>query len=462
MRKTSYKTIILSIGMAGFLLSCNTSRHFNRDSVDTQGIFGFESTDSVTMADMPWQELFTDTLLQRYIQQGLKNNLDLQIAVQRVAEAEAYFSQSKASLFPSVSAKASDNYTRNPKSIYPDGQREVNNYQLGAEASWEVDLWGKLRSSKRAAYANLLASDAGRKAVQTRLIANIATAYYNLVALDAKLTITRQTVKSSKDLVETMKALKESGIVTGAAIVQSEAARYAAEVIIPDLNQQIRETENTMSLLLGRTPEAIQRDSLLALPQKPMMRTGVPSQLLDNRPDVMQAEYSVMSAYEMTNNARAYFYPSLTLTASTGFAATALDKLLDPASFAANVVGGLTEPLFNKRANVTRLKVAKAQQTEALLALRNTLLNAGQEVNNALYSYQTSEQKIQLRQQQLDALQKSVSYTKQLLNYGSATYTEVLNAQLNYLSAQLNNVNDHQQQLYSVISLYRALGGGWK
>jgi outer membrane protein, multidrug efflux system len=462
MRKTSYKIIILSIGMAGFLLSCNTSRHFNRDSVDTQGIFGFESTDSVTMADTPWQELFTDTLLQKYIQEGLNNNLDLQIAVQRVTEAEAYFSQSKASLFPSVSAKATDNYTRNPESVYPDGPREVNSYQLGAEASWEIDLWGKLRSSKRASYANLLASDAGRKAVQTRLIANIATAYYNLVALDAKLAITRQTVKSSKDLVETMKALKESGIVTGAAIVQSEAARYAAEVIIPDLNQQIRETENTMSLLLGRTPEAIKRDSLLALPQKPMMRTGVPSQLLDNRPDVMQAEYNVMNAYEMTNNARAYFYPSLTLTASTGFAATALDKLLDPTSFAANVVGGLTEPLFNKRANVTRLKVAKAQQTEALLSLRNTLLNAGQEVNNALYSYQTSEQKIQLRQQQLDALQKSVSYTKQLLNYGSATYTEVLNAQLNYLSAQLNNVNDHQQQLYAVISLYRALGGGWK
>jgi NodT family efflux transporter outer membrane factor (OMF) lipoprotein len=462
MRKTSYKIIILTIGMAGLLLSCSTSRHFNRDSVDTQGIFGFESTDSVTMADTPWRQLFTDTLLQNYIQEGLKNNLDLQIAVQRVTEAEAYFSQSKASRFPSVSAKATGNYTRNPESIYPDGPREVNSYQLGAEASWEVDLWGKLRSSKRAAYANLLASDAGRKAVQTRLIANISTAYYDLVALDAKLTITRQTVKSSKDLVETMKALKESGIVTGAAIVQSEAARYAAEVIIPDLNQQIRETENAMSLLLGRTPEAIKRDSLLALPQKPMMRTGVPSQLLDNRPDVMQAEYNVMSAYEMTNNARAYFYPSLTLTASTGFAATALDKLLDPTSFAANVVGGLTEPLFNKRANVTRFKVAKAQQTEALLTLRNTLLNAGQEVNNALYSYQTSEQKIQLRQQQLDALQKSVSYTKQLLNYGSATYTEVLNAQLSYLSAQLNNVNDHQQQLYAVISLYRALGGGWK
>ncbi|WP_153631983.1 efflux transporter outer membrane subunit [Prolixibacter sp. SD074] len=462
MRKTSYKIILLSIGMAGFLLSCNTSRHFNRDSVDTQEIFGFEPADSVTMADTPWQELFTDTLLQKYIQEGLKNNPDLQIAVQRVAEAEAYFSQSKASLFPSVSANATGNYTRNSESIYPDGPREVNSYQLGAEASWEVDIWGKLRSSKRAAYADLLASDAGRKAVQTRLIANIANAYYNLVSLDAKLAITRQTVKNNKELVVTMKALKESGIVTGAAVVQTEAARYAAEVIIPDLNQQTRETENAMCILLGRTPGTIQRDSLLALPNKPMMRIGVPSQLLDNRPDVMQAEYNVMATYEMTNNARAYFYPSLTLTASTGFAATALDKLLDPTSFAANVVGGLAEPLFNKRANVTRLKVAKAQQAGALLTLRNTLLNAGQEVNNVLYSYQTSQQKIVLRQQQLDALKKSVSYTEQLLNYGSATYTEVLNAQQSLLSAQLNDINDRLQKLSAVISLYRALGGGWK
>lgn len=462
MRKSSYKIILLTIGLAVLLASCNTSRHFNRDSVDTKGIFGIEPTDSVTMADTPWQELFTDTLLQNYIQEGLTNNPDLQIAIQKMNEAEAYFSQSKASLFPSVSAKASDNYTRQPKSIYPTGPYDVNYYQLGAEASWEVDIWGKLRSSKRAAYADLLASDAGRKAVQTRLIANIANAYYNLVSLDAKLAITRQTVKNNKDLVETMKALKESGVVTGAAIVQSEAVRYAAEVTIPDLKQQIRETENAMCMLLGRTPGTIQRDSLLALPNKPMMRTGVPSQLLDNRPDVMQAEYNVMSAYEMTNNARAYFYPSLTLTASTGFAATALDKLLDPASFAANVVGGLTEPLFNKRANVTRLKVAKAQRAEALLNLRNTLLNAGQEVNNALFSYQTSGQKIVLRQRQLEALQKSVSYTEQLLNYGSATYTEVLNAQQSLLSAQLSDVNDHLQQLYAVISLYRALGGGWK
>lgn len=192
------------------------------------------------------------------------------------------------------------------------------------------------------------------------------------------------------------------------------------------------------------------------------MQIGIPAQLLDNRPDVMQAEYQVMSAYEITNSARAYFYPALTLTASTGFAAKDLSSLLDPASFAANVIGGLAQPIFNKKMNATRLKVAKAQQEEALLNFRGVLLNAGQEVHDALGSYQSAVRKIDLRQKQLDALIKSVDYTKELLNYGSATYTEVLNAQTSLLAAQLSSVNDRLQQLNAVVTLYRALGGGWK
>ena len=463
MRTHSIKNIILIAGLAAVLYSCSTTRHFARETVNTNGLYGnLATTDSVTLADKPWHELFTETYLQKLIEEGLNNNPDLQIAIQKVMQAEAYFSQSKAAMLPGISAKGTGTYVRNPESIYPDGPREVNNFQLGAEASWEVDLWGKLRSSKRSAYANLLASDAGKKAVETRLISSIATAYYSLAGLDAKLAITRQTVKNNIDLVETIKVLKESGRVTGAAIVQSEAARYAAEVTIPDLEQQIRETENTLCLLLGRAPGTIERGKIDEQTLSSVLQTGVPAQLLDNRPDVMQAEFAVMSAYETTNSARAYFYPALTLTASTGFAATDLDQLLDPKSFAANVIGGLTQPLFNKKVNTTRLKVAQAQQEEALINFRNTLLKAGQEVHNAMGSYESSVQKIALRQLQLEALNKSVDYTKELLTYGSATYTEVLNAQTSLLSAQLSSVNDQLQQLNAVVTLYRALGGGWK
>jgi outer membrane protein, multidrug efflux system len=463
MRTYSIKNIILIAGLAASLLSCSTAKHYQRGTVSTDKLFGdILITDSATMASQPWRELFTESRLQKLIQEGLDNNPDLQIAVQRVIEAEAYFSQSKVALLPSVSANGKGTYLRNPESIYPDGPREVNTYQLSADASWEVDIWGKLRNAKKAAYANLLASDAGRKAVQTRLISNIASAYYTLVGLDAKLAITQQTVKNNIDLVETIKVLKESGKVTGAAIVQSEAARYAAEVTIPDLQQQIREAENELCLLLGRVPGTVERGKIEEQTLSSILKIGVPAQLLDNRPDVMQAEFDVMSAYETTSNARAYFFPALTLTASTGFVAADLSKLLDPTAFAANVIGGLAQPLFNKRINSTRLKVAKAQQEEALINFRNTLLKAGEEVHNTLGSYESSVQKIALRKLQLDALIKSVDYTKELLTYGTATYTEVLNAQTSLLSAQLNSVNDQLQQLNAVVTLYRALGGGWK
>lgn len=463
MRTISIKYIILIVGFTSILVSCNTSNHYQRNAANTDNLFGSSiTTDSVTIANKPWRDLFVDNYLQKFILEGLENNADMKIAMQKVIEAEAYFSQSKAELLPAISAKAMVNYTSNPETLYPNGPGEVKYFQLGADASWEIDLWGKLRSSKRGAYANLLATDAGRKAVQTRLIADIVTAYYNLVGLDEKLSITRQTVKNNTDLVETMKVLKESGKVTGAAVVQSEAARYAAEVTIPDLEQQIRETENAFCLLLGRVPGTIERGKIDQQTLSTVLKTGVPAQLLDNRPDVMQAEFGVMSAFETTNNARAYFYPALTLTASTGFVATNMNQFFDPKAFAANVIGGLTQPLFNKRINATRLKVAKAQQEEALISFRNTLLKAGQEVQNALGSYESSVQKIALRKLQLESLVKSVDYTKQLLTYGTANYTEVLTAQTSLLSAQLSSVNDQLQQLSAVVSLYRALGGGWK
>lgn len=463
MKTNSNKIIILAALLVLVMASCSTSRKYQRGSVSTEGLYGkTASGDSTNMAFQPWNQLFTESYLQKYIQEGLTNNPDLLVAIKKVEEYEASFKQSKAALLPGISASGKDSYVRNPESIYPSGPREVNTYQLAAEASWEIDLWGKLRSAKKAAYANLLASDASRKLVQTKLVASIASAYYTLVGLDARLEITRQTVKNNIDLVETMKVLQESGKVNGAAVVQSEAVRYAAEVTIPDLEQQIREGENALCLLIGRTPGTIDRGKLNEQSLTSVLQTGVPAQLLDNRPDVMQAEYALMSAYQVTANARAYFYPALTLTATTGFAGKDLENLLDPVSFAANVIGNLAQPVFNKRANITRLKIAKAQQEEALITFRKTLLTAGQEVHNTLGSYQSSLQKATLRKQQVDALVKAVDYTKELLTYGTATYTEVLNAQTSLLSAQLNGVTDQLQQLNAVVTLYRALGGGWR
>ena len=463
MKIATIKKIILITGFAVVLLSCNAPQHFNRKIVSTSGLYGrSESTDTETIGDKPWRSIFSEIYLQKLIEEGLNNNPDLQIAVQKVIEAEAYFSQSRSAMLPAIAINANGTYTRNPETIYPTGPVDATNYQIGAQASWEVDLWGKLRSSKRAIYASLLASDAGKKEVQTRLIANLATSYYNLIGLDAKLEITRQTVKNDIEQVETMKILKESGKVTGAAIVQTEATRYAAEVTIPDLEQQIRETENLICLLLGRVPGTIERGKINEQSLPAVLKTGIPAHLLDNRPDVMQSEFGVMNAFEITNSAHASFYPALTLTSSVGFVATNLNQFFDPKTFAANVIGGLTQPIFNKRINITRLNVAKAQQEEALINFRNTLLKAGQEVNNAMGAFEWSTQKIALRKLQLEALVKSVDYTKQLLTYGTANYTEVLTAQTSLLSAQLSSINDRLQQLNATVSLYRAVGGGWK
>ncbi|WP_163716904.1 efflux transporter outer membrane subunit [Mangrovibacterium lignilyticum] len=463
MKTNSFKNITLVLVVTATMLSCSSSRHYERSSEATNGIFGSVTSDSTSnLANEAWEGLFNDPILDSLIAEGLQNNLDLQAAIQRVYASEAYFKQGKAAMLPGLTAQGGYTYVRNSESTYPDGPREYQGQQLALQASWEIDIWGKLNSAKKAAYADYLGTDAARKAVQTSLIANIASAYYNLLGLDSQLAITKETVQTNADLVETMKVLKDFGSVTGAAVVQSEAARYAAEVTIPDLEQQIKATENTICLLLGRTPGPIVRGELGQQQASEMLTIGVPSELLDNRPDVMQAEYAVISAFEMTNSAKAYFYPSVTLTANGGFESLDLADLLDPGSFAANVVGGLAAPIFNKRGNRTRLEVAKAQKEEALLNFRSALLNAGAEVNDALNTYDASVRKMDLRQKQLASLEKSVEYTKELLTYGSATYTEVLNAQQSYLGAQLSNVNDHLQQLTAVVTLYRALGGGWK
>src|SRR5579871_1088075 len=411
------------------------------------------------IANISWKEMFTDTLLQKLVQEGINNNLDLKVAMARIKTAAANFKQSKLALLPSVDANATAGFQRVPSTQF--GFPE--SFLLGITTSWEADIWGKLGSAKRAALASLLQSDSYKRAVQTQLIADIVTNYYSLMAYDAQLHITERTVDNRIKEVETMKVLKESNVVTGAAVVQSEANRYSVEITIPDLKQNIRETENTLSILLGKTPDTILRTSLEQQTVATNLATGVPAQLLANRPDVQQAEYQLRNSFEMINVARTYFYPSFTITGASGFSATSLSQLFDPVSFFANITGGLLQPVFEQGRNKQRLAVAKANQEEYLNTFRKTILVAGQEVSNALYSYKAASEKESLRTQQISYLQKSVDYTKELLKYSSATnYTDVLTSEQSLLAAQLASVNDKLQQLTAVVNLYRSLGGGWK
>lgn len=466
----SYKRQILATLAATAVFASCVTKKYQQPVVNTDKLYRDTTiSDTTSMANMPVNQLFSDTVLVNLIQEGLRENPDLKTAVQRINEAQATFNQSKAAYLPSLDgslnatrAKTSAASLNFPPEFANSFNLKTTTYQAALSTSWEADIWGKLSSAKRAALASLLQSDAAKRAVQTQLVADIANAYYNLLALDQQLAITEQTLVIRVKDVETVKSLKEGAVVNGAAVVQSEANRYAAEVTIPDLKQSIREAENALSILLARAPGTIKRTTLNE--QKPVadLKTGIPSQLLKNRPDVQQAEFAIRSAFENTNLARTYFYPQLTITGQGGLSTLQLKNFFDNSIFY-NFVGGITQPIFNKGQNRARLRTAQAQQQEAYYAFQKSLLTAGQEVTNALFSYQNAIAKQSSRVKQLQALEKSVDYTKELLRYSSATnYTDVLTSEQSLLAAQLSSVNDRLQELQSIVNLYRALGGGWK
>ena len=478
--KTTHIKLGLVILLAAFLASCSVTKPYEQPGLNTNGLYrGVQTTDSATLATVPWRQMFPDTVLQRLIERGLDNNLDLKVAVARMQTAEANLQQSKLAFFPTLSTNAAFTLSksssaqlralniRNAESgsntVSTTSIPTIKQYSLTASTSWEADVWGKLRSNKRAYLAAYLQSDAYRRAVQTQLIANIANDYYALLAYDKQLKITLETVENRKTDVETMKALKEGDVVTGADVVQSEANRYAAEVTLPDIRRNIRETENTLSLLLAMPPDSIPRTQLDDQQPVASLQTGVPAQLLSNRPDVQEAEYSFRNAFELTNVARTYFYPALTISGTGGFATANTLTAFFAGTFYGSLISGLTQPIFNQGINRQRLRIAQSNQAQAFYAYQTTLLTAGQEVSNALFSYQMAVDKANARQQQLAALEKAVDYTKELLKYTANTnFTDVLTSEQNLLAAQLNSVNDRLQQLQATVTLYRALGGGWR
>ncbi|WP_289660732.1 efflux transporter outer membrane subunit [Flavobacterium panacagri] len=468
MTNSSNKYILMVI-TAALISACSVTKKYERPTtLKTDQLYRDQSsTDSTTIADMPWQSVFKDEKLNALIQKGLDQNLNLKNAIENIVQARASLRQSKLAYYPTLQLDASATHNKQSQAglNFPAGiniNTLTTTYKLGASTSWELDVWGKLSSSKRAALATYLATDAAKQAVQTQLISDIANNYFMLLAYDKSLKITQETLESRIKNVETIKALKEGAIVTGAAVVQSEANQHAAEVLIPDLKQNIRETENALNILLGQAPGPIDRGELGTQIIPENIALGMPAQLLNNRPDVRQAEFNFRVAFESTNLAKTYFYPSLTLTASTGFSNLELKDFFSNSIFY-SIIGGLTQPIFNQGLNKMRLTTAQSQQLQAYNNFQQTLLVAGQEVSNALYSYEMAVEKEDSRQKQIEALEKAVDFTQQLLEYSSATnYTDVLTSEQNLLSAQLSGINDNLQKLQAVVNLYRALGGGWK
>jgi len=460
------KGIILSglIALIG-LSSCGVTNKYKTPEYNSDNLYReMTSADTATIANIAWKEYFTDSYLIALIDEGIKNNFDLQIAYTRIQQAEANLNIAKTAYFPDIALVGQVNHSRNSN-----GQNgkdvlgyHSTNYSLGISTSWELDIWGKLNRQSKSRYAQFLNSHAYKNLIHSSLVANIATSYYSLLALDEKLAITKETAKLLEENVQTMESLKKAGLQNGAAVEQSKSLLYNTQTSIPDLESQIRQLENSICTMLGRKPGTITRSTISTQQYSNQLEYGIPAQMLAKRPDVQQAELSFRSAFELTQAAQASFYPSINLSSGTiGYGTTnTLSNFFKPENIFANIIGGLTQPIFAKKQLIGNLKIAKAQQEEALLAFEQTVLSAGQEVTDILFSFESSLRKNEVREMQIQACRNSVYFTQELLKAGDANYTEVLTAEQNLLSALLNQVNDKLEQLQCTVNLYKALGGG--
>ncbi len=461
---------IIKLLLVGFvaltLQSCFVSKNYEHPKFEeTDNLYRVDavSTDSVSMAMMPWNELFTDPLLSQYISEGLANNLDIRIAIQQVVAAEAYMKQGKAGYLPSINANASATHQELAKNSQF-GQvfnGSLEQFELSGSLSWEADIWGKIRSTKRASNASYLQSRAAQQAVQTQLISQIAGNYYQLLALDEQRKVTAETIENRKSTLETMKVLKDAGNVNQVAVDGAAAQLYNAQGLLIDIEKTIFRSENALAILLGRPVQNLNRGELDQQTLDTDLDVGLPVLLLRNRPDVMAAEYNLVNAFELTNVARSEFYPSLTISVTGGFQSLDFGDLFDAGSLFGTLVGGLAQPIFNKRQIRTRYEVAQAQREQALLNFKKTLLTAGQEVSNALYEHEAETEKYQYREKEVEALRSAESNSEILLDNGFGTYLDLLTARERALNAELNVIDNKFQQLQTVVELYRALGGGW-
>lgn len=450
---------IIIIMLTSTLSGCHIYRTYQRPSSITVSDSLYRqpvtSTDTVSLALLSWKELFTDPLLQQLIETGLANNTDLNIARLKVKEAEALLMTSRLSYLPSLSLTPQGTLS----SI--EGSKPSKTYDLAVSADWEIDLFGKLLNAKRGARAALEQSEAYRQAVQTQLVATIANSYYTLLMLDRQLAITCRTADTWTESVRTMKALKRAGQATEMAVAQTEASKLSVDASVVSLKRQINEMENSLSTLLGMSPQEITRSTLENQQFPDSLSTGVPLQLLSRRPDVRQCEAQLATAYYATNSARSAFYPSITLSGSAGWTNAAGAAISNPGQWLLSAIGSLVQPIFNRGKNIANLKIAKAQQEEALLTFQQSLLDAGAEVNNALVQWQSARERITLDEQQTISLRSALRSSELLMQHSSQNYLEVLTARQSLLQAELNVASDQFDEIQGIINLYHALGGGY-
>ncbi|MDE6378979.1 MAG: TolC family protein [Muribaculaceae bacterium] len=414
-----------------------------------------ERQDSTGLAYMGWREIFTDPLLQGYIEQALANNTSLENARLNVDIAKAQLQGAKLSYLPSLA------FTPNGGTASYGGSHMDWSYSLPLAANWEIDAFGKILNRKRGAKATVEQTQAYEQAVRSQIVTGVASTYYSLVLLNQQLDLSKRTAEIWKTQVATMEQLKEAGSTTEAAVVQSRANYYSILASIPDLEQSITTVNNSLSVLLNTYPKEWEVSKSLDIEVPAEAIKGVPMSYLATRPDVAAAERNLATAYYAVSSAHANFYPSISISAQGGFTNLLGSMIVNPGKWFIQLAGSLTAPLFSRGQNIAQLKAAKAQQEQALNNFENTVMSAAADVSDALVKIDKSTEKKRLVDLQVKELEKSVEYTNELfiLNH-QTSYLEVLTARSSLLQAQLASLSSWHARTAALISLYQAVGGG--
>ena len=458
---------ILSIAACSLLLaSCGLYNKYDRPEVVADGLVRdpvsltdtLAVTDTMSFGNLPWRQLFTDPQLQSLIQQGLDNNPDLLNAALNVKMVNEALKVAKLAFLPSV--------VLSPQGTLAsfDGAAASKTYSLPVSASWNVDLFGNLLSVKRSAQMQLLATKDYQTVVKCNIVSGIANLYYTLLMLDRQIEIVSDMEQLTRETWEKMQFMHENRVGYRSTAVQSaEAAYYSVQTQKIDLQRQVREMENSLSLLVGQQGQTISRGTFAAQSLPSQFATGVGIQLLNNRADVHRAEMALAQCFYDVETARSRFYPNITVTGTAAFTNSAGGAVVNPGKWLLSAVGSLVQPIFQHGQIVAGLKVAKMQYEQAYNTWQNAVLKAGNEVSNALVSYNSYADKAVLDAKRVNVLKQNVEDTKKLMESSSnTTYLEVISAQSSLLNAEISEVTDQFNKMQAVVNLYQALGGGAK
>lgn len=455
------------------IISCNVSKNIEtpKDAFPENFRNASVSTDTTSIGDLEWKNFFTEKDITQLIDSAITRNNNLQIATKNIEIAQFRFTQSKwgnvpqANLFVNAStSNPSDNSFTGKNLSQALGQNHIDDYSAGVSLSWEADIWGKIRNQKKGAFAEYLQSEEVKKALQTTIVANVSSGYYNLLMLDAQLQIARQNLKLNDSTTKIIKLKYYAGQVTSLAIQQSEAQKLNAAQLIPLLEQNIAIQENALSVLTGSFPNSKQRNiRLSSIEMKNNASIGIPSSLVSRRPDVRSAELALKVANANVGITKADLYPSLKITAQGGLNSFETSNWFNiPASLFGTIAGGLTQPLLNNKKVRTQYNIAVAEREKAVLSFRQAVLVAVSEVSNALVKVEKLALQEAFLQERVKTLQQATKNSNLLFKNGMAEYLEVLSAQANILQSELELANMKREQLIANIELYRSLGGGWK